>query len=69
MHLNTADRVLNWIAGLAVVVFAIILFTGENSNKNDANNVPSATMGSMNAPMKAPSSTTGSAPKRSSPEK
>jgi hypothetical protein len=51
MHLNTADRVLNWIAGLAVVaLIAIILFIGANSDKNTTSNTPSADTGSTYAP-------------------
>ena len=60
---DTSGGMWGWIAGIAVVVLiAIILVAGWNSNQNTASNSPSATTGS--APMSSPS-TTGSAPKSS----
>ncbi len=65
---DTDGGVWGWIAGIAVVVLiAIILIGGWNSNKNTANNAPAATTGSATAPMLAPGSTTGSAPRLLSP--
>ncbi len=74
---DTSGGVWGWIAGIAVVVLiAIILIAGWNSNKHTASNSPSATTGSATTPMKLPSaiapppsSTTGSAPSSSSPPK
>jgi len=61
---DTSGGMWGWIAGIAVIVLiAIILVAGWNSNQTTASNTPSATTGS--APMSSPS-TTGSAP-RSSP--
>jgi hypothetical protein len=58
---DTSGGMWGWIAGIAVVVLiAIILIAGWNSNQNTASNNPSATTGS--APMSSPS-TTGSAPR------
>lgn len=53
-----------WIAGIAVLVLiAIILIAGWNSDSNTASNAPPATTGSATAPVTAPpSSNTGSAP-------
>lgn len=66
---DASGGVWGWIAGIAVVVLiAIILIGGWNSNKNAASNAPSATTGSATAPMARPSSsTTGSAPSSPSP--
>lgn len=69
---DTAGGMWGWIAGIAVVVLiAIILIAGWNSNSNTASYAPGATTtGSatapINSPMSPPSSTTGSAP-RSAP--
>jgi hypothetical protein len=72
---DTSGGMWGWIAGIAVVVLiAIILIAGWNSNPNTASNAPSATTGSATAPMSSPlsprpatpPSTTGSAP-RSAP--
>jgi hypothetical protein len=68
---DTSGGMWGWIAGIAVVVLiAIILIAGWNSNPNTASNTPSTTTGSATAPtsspMSPPSSTTGSAP-RSAP--
>lgn len=67
---DTSGGMWGWIAGIAVVVLiAIILIAGWNSNPNTASNAPSATTGSASAPMSSPMtppSTTGSAP-RSAP--
>jgi hypothetical protein len=58
---DTSGGMWGWVAGIAVVVLiAIILVAGWNSNQNTASNNPSATTGS--APMSSPS-TTGSAPR------
>jgi hypothetical protein len=66
---DTSGGMWGWIAGIAVVVLiAIILIAGWNSNPNTASNTPSTTTGSapMSSPMSprpaTPSSTTGSAP-------
>jgi hypothetical protein len=60
---DTSGGMWGWIAGIAVVVLiAIILVAGWNSNQNTASNNPSATTGA--APMSSPS-TTGSAPRSS----
>ena len=64
---DTSGGMWGWIAGIAVVVLiAIILIAGWNSNQNTASNSPSATTGSapMSSPM-SPPSTTGAAPKLS----
>ena len=62
---GSSDGMWGWIAGIAVVVLiAIILIAGWNSNSNTASNGPAATTGSATAPMTplSPPSTTGSAP-------
>ena len=52
-----------WIAGIAVLVLiAIILIAGWNSNTHLANNPPAATTGSATAPITPPASKNGSAP-------
>jgi hypothetical protein len=64
---DTSGGMWGWIAGIAVVVLiAIILIAGWNSNKNTASNAPAVTTGSapMSSPM-SPPSTTGSAPSSS----
>ena len=61
---DTSGGMWGWVAGIAVVVLiAIILIAGWNSNQTTASNTPSATTGS--APMSSPMtpSTTGSAPR------
>jgi len=67
---DAAGGMWGWVAGIAVVVLiAIILIAGWNSNKNTASNAPASTTGSATQPMTPPAmpqSTTGSAP-RSSP--
>ena len=65
---DTDGGMWGWIAGIAVVVLiAIILIAGWNSNKNTASNAPSpaATTGSATAPISPPRSTTGSGPSAS----
>ena len=65
-HPGSSDGMWGWIAGIAVVVLiAIILIAGWNSNKNTASNGPAATTGSATAPITPPRSTTGSAPSSS----
>ena len=67
-HPGSSDGMWGWIAGIAVVVLiAIILIAGWNSNKNTASNAPGATTGSATAPIPpmSPPSTTGSAPSSS----
>ncbi len=66
---DTSGGMWGWIAGIAVVVLiAIILIAGWNSNSNTASNESGATTGSapMSSPMlprpSTPPSTTGSAP-------
>jgi hypothetical protein len=66
---DTSGGMWGWIAGIAVVVLiAIILIAGWNSNPTTASNTPSTTTGSapMSSPMSprpaTPPSTTGSAP-------
>lgn len=66
---DTSGGMWGWIAGIAVVVLiAIILIAGWNSNTNTASNGPATTTGSapMSSPMlprpATPPSTTGSAP-------
>ncbi len=57
---DTSGGMWGWIAGIAVVVLiAIILIAGWNSNRNTASNAPSATTGSATT---SPPSTTGSPP-------
>jgi hypothetical protein len=59
---DTSGGMWGWIAGIAVVVLiAIILIAGWNSNKNTASNVPASTIGAVTSPI-TPPSTTGSAP-------
>ena len=59
---DTSGGMWGWIAGIAVVVLiAIILIAGWNSNPNTASNAPSVTA-PISSPMSPPSSTTGSAP-------
>ncbi len=61
---DTSGGMWGWVAGIAVVVLiAIILVAGWNSNKNTASNPSPATTGAATAPTSSPSSTTGSAPR------
>ncbi len=62
---DTSGGLWGWIAGIAVVVLiAIILIAGWNSNKNTASNAPATRTGAVTSPM-TPPSTTGSAPNSS----
>ncbi len=59
---DTSGGMWGWIAGIAVVVLiAIILIAGWNSNRNTASNVPATRTGAITSPI-TPPSTTGSAP-------
>jgi len=62
---DTSGGMWGWIAGVAVVVLiAIILIAGWNSNKYAASNAPATATGAVTSPM-TPPSTTGSAPNSS----